>query len=184
MPHTIEISKAVGTIRNMIDCKRNVIPLEQHIINSNWSKVREKKKFYFVPRSMARVKPPVCLSKWNFISKLRRCSNVSLATLRIARWPMLAKMALRSSPERVAPILAAPSSDNSNDDLVQSWNGDVHPRISDPASNQTVEDAVISTLSESTMSLNICGTWTLSTCRKDVKKWLPRDETRKTFWER
>lgn len=28
MPHTIEISKAVGTIRNIIDCRRNVIPLE------------------------------------------------------------------------------------------------------------------------------------------------------------
>jgi hypothetical protein len=29
---------------------------------------------------------------------------------------MLAKMALRSSPERVAPILAAPSSENPNDE--------------------------------------------------------------------
>ena len=70
---------------------------------------------------------------------------------------MLAKMALRSSPERVAPILAAPSSDNSNNEKDENQK-DVHPRISDPASNQTVEDAVISTLSESTMFLNICGT--------------------------
>ena len=62
---------------------------------------------------------------------------------------MLAKMALRSSPERVTSILAAPSSDNSTNDKDENQK-DVHPRISDPASNQTVEDAVISMLIEST----------------------------------
>lgn len=39
IPHTIEISKAVGTIRNMIDCRRNVIPLEyqRFSVSEIWS---------------------------------------------------------------------------------------------------------------------------------------------------
>jgi hypothetical protein len=62
-----------------------------------------------VPRSIARVRPPVWRERWKRRSRFSRCSNVSLATFRMARCPMLAKTALRSSPKTVAPIRAAPS---------------------------------------------------------------------------
>ena len=89
IPQTIVISNAVGAILKMIACSRNVMPL--------------------VPLSIALVSPPVCRLKWNLRSRLSRCSNVSRATFRMARCPIFANTALRSSPERVAPILAAPS---------------------------------------------------------------------------
>lgn len=89
IPQTSEISNAVGTIRNKIACIRKEIP--------------------FVPLSIARVRPPVWRVKWNFRSRWRRCSKVSRATFRIARWPMLAKTEFSSSPESVAPIRAKPS---------------------------------------------------------------------------
>lgn len=38
----------------------------------------------FVPRSMARVSPPVCRERWNLRSIARRWSNVSRATRRMA----------------------------------------------------------------------------------------------------
>lgn len=37
IPQTIEISKAVGTIRKMIDCKTNVIPLDWSIKTTSWT---------------------------------------------------------------------------------------------------------------------------------------------------
>ena len=77
MPHTKDISNAVGNIWNTIDESRKLIP--------------------FVPRSMALVKPPVCLVKWKFRSSLSKCSYTLQATLRIAFCATLANTALRSS---------------------------------------------------------------------------------------
>lgn len=89
MPETREISKTVGAIRNKMACKMNEIP--------------------FVPRSIARVRPPVWRLRWNLRSRLRRCSKVSRATLRTARWPIFAKTAFKSSADSVAPTRAKPS---------------------------------------------------------------------------
>lgn len=63
----------------------------------------------FVPRSIARVKPPVCLLRWKLRSSRNRCSNTFRATLRIAFWATLANTAFRSSWKSVAPILVTPS---------------------------------------------------------------------------
>ena len=54
MPHTREISSAVGKMWKTIAVNRKLIP--------------------FVPRSMALVKPPVCLERWKLRSSLSRCS--------------------------------------------------------------------------------------------------------------
>ena len=62
-----------------------------------------------VPRSIAHVKPPICLERWNHRSRFNKCSNVSLATFRMAAWPTFANIALRSSEDSVDPIQAAPS---------------------------------------------------------------------------
>jgi hypothetical protein len=106
MPQTREISRAVGTMRNTMACKRNVIPL----IPRQHSAIQAHHKTHLVPRSMALVNPPVWRDRWNFKSRFSRCSNVSRATRRTARCPTFANTALRSSPNNVAPIRAAPSS--------------------------------------------------------------------------
>lgn len=49
MPQTKEISSAVGNMWKTIDDNKKLIP--------------------FVPRSIALVKPPVCLVKWKFKSR-------------------------------------------------------------------------------------------------------------------
>ena len=72
---------------------------------------------HFVPRSIALVKPPVCRDRWNLRSKLRRCSNVSRATLLTAFCPTLAKTAFSSSVKSVAPIRAAPSAREEEESL-------------------------------------------------------------------
>lgn len=69
----------------------------------------ETGKTYFVPLSIALVRPPVCRDRWNLRSIESRCSNVSRATLRIAFWATEAKSALRSSEKSVEKIRAAPS---------------------------------------------------------------------------
>jgi hypothetical protein len=105
IPQTNETSSAVGAILNNTDCRTNVIPLRK----GQWCGTSKRGTTHLVPRSMALVSPPVCLDRWNLRSRLRRCSKVSLATLRTACCPILAKTAFRSSEKRVAPILAAPS---------------------------------------------------------------------------
>lgn len=119
---------------------------------------------YFVPLSIARVSPPVCRDRWNLRSRWRRCSNVCLATLRTALWPTLAKVALRSSPDNVAPIRAAPSTRHQRMRMrnVIDMPGVSQPRIRDPPTIQTVEPAVMSTLSVSMICLNISGTCTFN----------------------
>ena len=120
---------------------------------------------HFVPRSIALVKPPVCLERWNFKPRFKRCSNVSLATLRIALWPTLAKTAFNSSPNSVAPIRAAPSNIlHFSKNWIQESSPHEHPRTREPATIQTVELAVSSTLRASMIFLKIIGTCTLSTC--------------------
>lgn len=84
MPQTIEISSAVGIMWNTMDVRTKLIP--------------------FVPLSMARVRPPVCLDRWKFRSNRRRCSKILQATRRIAFCATFAKTALRSSWESAAPI--------------------------------------------------------------------------------
>ena len=127
---------------------------------------------HFVPRSIALVKPPVCRDRWNLRSKLRRCSNVSRATLLTAFCPTLAKTAFSSSVKSVAPIRAAPSAREEEESLyivtrvqLNKKEEDEHPRMSDPARTHTVDSCVISTFNESIISLNINGTCTLSTYR-------------------
>lgn len=66
-------------------------------------------KAYLVPRSIARVSPPVCLERWNRESRDRRWPNVSRAILRMASWATLANTAFRSSEKRVAEVRAKPS---------------------------------------------------------------------------
>lgn len=65
---------------------------------------------YLVPRSIARVRPPVCRARWKRMSRFSRCSKVSRATFLIACWPIPANTAFKSSPNKLAPIRAAPSS--------------------------------------------------------------------------
>ena len=77
IPHTIEISSAVGKIWKTIDVNRKLMPL--------------------VPRSSALVRPPVCLDKWKLRSSLSKCSNTLQATLRIAFCATLANTAFRIS---------------------------------------------------------------------------------------
>jgi hypothetical protein len=89
MPHTSEISNAVGKIWKTMAVNRKLIPL--------------------VPRSIALVKPPVCLERWKLRSSLSKCSYTLQATLRIAFCATLAKTALRSSWDTVAPIRVKPS---------------------------------------------------------------------------
>src|SRR5580692_10912424 len=110
---------------------------------------------HLVPRSMALVSPPVCLDRWNLRSRFKRCSKVSLATLRTACCPMLAKTAFRSSEKRVAPILAAPSEITREVSLadVKSVHRYLHPRMIEPATTQTVSPEVISRLRVSTTAL-------------------------------
>lgn len=45
----------------------------------------------------------------------------------------------------------------------------VHPKIKLPATTQTVDAELISTLSESITFLNISGTWTLRTCNRQLR---------------
>lgn len=89
MPHTMVISSAVGRIWNTIEVSRKLIP--------------------FVPRSIALVKPPVCLERWKLRSSRSKCSKTLHATRRMAFWATLAKMAFRSSWNSAAPIRVAPS---------------------------------------------------------------------------
>jgi hypothetical protein len=96
------------------------------------------------------------------MSMLKICSKVSRATLRIARCPIFAKVAFKSSPNTLAPILAAPSEGDVQNTKVNVFVVDVHPSISVPATVQTVEPDVISTLRESTTSLKISGTCTFN----------------------
>ena len=67
---------------------------------------------YFVPRSMALDKAPVCLPRWKLKSRFWMCEKTFFANSRMLRWATLAKIALRSSPKRAAPALAAPSNMN------------------------------------------------------------------------
>ena len=89
IPQTNEISRAVGIIWKTMDCKRKLIP--------------------FVPRSIALVRPPVCLDRWKFRSSFSRWSKTVAATRRMAFCATLAKTALRISWNTAAPILVAPS---------------------------------------------------------------------------
>jgi hypothetical protein len=89
MPHTREISRAVGKIWKTMEVNRKLIP--------------------FVPRSMALVRPPVCLDRWKLRSSLSRWSYTLHATARIAFCETVAKMALRSSWKTVALIRVRPS---------------------------------------------------------------------------
>lgn len=65
-----------------------------------------------MPRSIARVSPPVCRARWKFRSRCRRWVKMLEATRRMAFWATEAKMALRSSWARVAPMRVAPSSNH------------------------------------------------------------------------
>lgn len=89
IPQTNEISRAVGIMWKTIDCKRKLIP--------------------FVPRSIALVRPPVCLDRWKLRSSFSRWSKTVAATRRMAFCATLAKTALRTSWNTAAPILVAPS---------------------------------------------------------------------------
>lgn len=64
---------------------------------------------YFVPRSIARFKPPVWRVKWNPRSSLWRWVNTLRATRRIAFWATAANTALRSSWKTLEPKRARPS---------------------------------------------------------------------------
>jgi hypothetical protein len=77
IPQTNEISRAVGMMWKTMDCKRKLIP--------------------FVPRSIALVKPPVCLDRWKFRSSFSKWSKTVAATRRMAFCATLAKTALRIS---------------------------------------------------------------------------------------
>ena len=72
IPQTIVISNAVGMTWKTIEERMKDIPLTMSSILHTIT--------HLVPRSIALVSPPVCLSRWNFISMLSKCSNVSLAT--------------------------------------------------------------------------------------------------------
>jgi len=168
----------VGTTRNSIDCKMNVTPLvswARHLRTEHPSKEQgrgEGKRAYLVPRSMARVSPPVCRDRWNLRSRLSRCSNVWRATVRTARWPTLANTAFNSSPNSVAPTRAPPSTlPQTHSSVSQSANRadnqptkqpkqHVHARITDPQTTQTVEVECASTgmFSASMTSLKNRGT--------------------------
>ncbi len=63
----------------------------------------------FVPRSIALVRPPVCLERWKLRSSLSRWSKTLHATRRIAFCATLAKTAFRISWNSAAPIRVAPS---------------------------------------------------------------------------
>lgn len=75
MPQTIEISSAVGTTWKTTDERRNEMPLQvvarQLAVASEGGKDRERRT-HLVPRSIALVRPPVCLRRWNPMSRLRR----------------------------------------------------------------------------------------------------------------
>ena len=86
----------------------------------------------FVPRSIARDSPPVCLERWKAKSIERRWANVLHATCRIAFWATLAKIALRSSWKTVAPIRERPSK------VRQYGVEGVQPRIAVPATVNTI----------------------------------------------
>lgn len=89
---------------------------------------------------------------------LNRCSNVSLATFRIAPCEIEAKTAFRSSPNSVVMTLAVPSALQRNP--TKPWL-DSQPAMAVPAKTQTVVLESIGTFRLSTMSLKKNGTCTL-----------------------
>ena len=62
IPQTIDISNAVGTMRKIMACRRNVMPLNNSTVESLRNEKREAKT-NLVPRSIALVNPPVCRDK-------------------------------------------------------------------------------------------------------------------------
>lgn len=89
IPHTIVISRKMGIIWKTIDVSRKLIP--------------------FVPRSIARLSPPVCRVRWKLRSSRSRWSNTLQATRRIAFCATFAKMAFRISWKKAAPMRVTPS---------------------------------------------------------------------------
>ncbi|RMZ69399.1 hypothetical protein GMOD_00006198 [Pyrenophora seminiperda CCB06] len=106
---TREISSAVGKMWKTIAVSKKLMP--------------------FVPRSMARVKPPVWRERWKLRSRRSRCSYTLQATLRIAFWATLAKTALRSSCETVAPIRVIPSASHSQSKKMMNGGGNEYKHI-------------------------------------------------------
>lgn len=151
IPHTIDISSAVGITWKTIDDRMNDIPLHVSF------RMSEVQLTHLVPRSMARVRPPVWRSRWNFMSMLSRWLKVSRATLRMVLCATVAKMAFRSSPNKVEHTLATPSSYQLRREV------DSQPKIEAPAIVQTVVLEVIGRLRWSTMALKKNGTCTLRT---------------------
>lgn len=94
-------------MRNTIAWRTKVIPLYIAFVQ-RWNFHRTMST-HLVPRSIARVRPPVWRDKWNLRSRFNRCPKVSRATFRTARCPTLANTALSISPKSVAPMRAAPS---------------------------------------------------------------------------
>lgn len=128
---------------------------------------QSKTQTYFVPLSMARVRPPVFLVKWKLMSRLSRCVKTFFATRRMAPCATLAKTALRSSLNRVEKMRAKPSVHSgraSGYAFTVSWGlcerltrkMDVHPTMAVPATVYTVcsvESSAMGMLSESTIDL-------------------------------
>lgn len=74
-----------------------------------YEKNLSRKVFYFVPRSILRLSPPVCRVKWKDKSRLNKCPNTERADFLIAFWATVAKTAFLISWKIVAPNLADPS---------------------------------------------------------------------------
>ena len=88
MPQTMVTSTRVGRMLNSMKVSRNSMPL--------------------VPRSMARLRPPVRRSIWKRSESVWRWPKTRSATVRIARSPTLAKTASRSSPKATVSTRRAP----------------------------------------------------------------------------
>ena len=128
----------------------------------------------FVPRSIALVKPPVCLVRWNPMSRFNRCAKTLRATLRIAPWATLANTALRSSEKRPAPMRASPSVQCNRRDSIKMRDRErekgegphAHPTMTVPAIASTPCEEVgsTSTFRVSMMPLKKKGTCTFNSC--------------------